>query len=124
MINPKTILRGSVWLIDLDPVVGHEQAKRRPCVVVSMDDYNQGYAKLVAILPITSRHRNLIWCLPIPSLEGGLHKQSYVICDQVRSLSLERIASKCLGIVSEATLGKIEKRLAKFFAISPTSFSE
>src|SRR5438128_11466126 len=47
-------IRGEVWLIDLNPVRGHEQAGRRPALVVSDDLFNQGPAGLVIVLPITS----------------------------------------------------------------------
>ena len=46
--------RGEVWLADLNPVRGHEQAGRRPVLVVSEDLFNQGPAGLAVVLPLTS----------------------------------------------------------------------
>jgi mRNA-degrading endonuclease toxin of MazEF toxin-antitoxin module len=37
-----TIIRGEIWLIDLNPIRGHEQAGKRPCLVVSVDLFHQG----------------------------------------------------------------------------------
>src|SRR3990170_1190644 len=45
--------RGEVWMTDLSPVRGHEQAGRRPALIVSDTVFNQGPAGLVIVLPIT-----------------------------------------------------------------------
>jgi len=111
MINPKKLIRGSVWLVNLDPTVGHEQAKRRPCVIISADTYNQGPSGLVVVMPITSRKRDLYWYVSLPSQEGGLDKASYIMCDQIRTLSVQRFLPKMLGIVSDYTIEQIEERL-------------
>ena len=47
--------RGDVWIVDLDPTKGHEQAGKRPCLVISVDIFNQGPADLVMVLPITTK---------------------------------------------------------------------
>ena len=49
--------RGDVWLVDLSPVRGHEQAGRRPALIVSDDLFNRGPAGLVIVAPITSTIR-------------------------------------------------------------------
>ncbi len=119
MINPKNLIRGSVWLVDLDPTVGHEQAKMRPCLVISANTYNHGCAGLAVIMPITSCYRELYWNVSINPPEGGLNKKSYVICDQVRSLSLMRFSTKWLGFVNDYTMEQIEERLKVLFYLVP-----
>lgn len=119
MINAQKLIRGSVWLVDLDPTVGHEQAKKRPCVVISADTYNQSCAGLVIVMPITSQQRELYWHIPLNQMEGGLEKQSYIICDQVLNLSVQRFSTKMLGLVSDYTLEQIEERLKILFYLSP-----
>ena len=49
--------RGEVWLADLDPTRDHEQAGRRPVLVISEDLFNQGPAGLCIVLPMTSTLR-------------------------------------------------------------------
>ncbi|MCF7899606.1 type II toxin-antitoxin system PemK/MazF family toxin, partial [Candidatus Babeliales bacterium] len=98
MINYNNLIRGSVWLVNLDPTVGHEQAKKRPCVIVSADRYNRSFAGLVLIMPITSQKRELYWYVSLTPPEGGLDKKSYIICDQVRSVSVQRFYSNMLGL--------------------------
>ena len=51
--------RGEVWLADLNPVRGHEQAGRRPVLVVSEDLFNRGPAGLAIVLPMTSTLRGI-----------------------------------------------------------------
>ena len=123
MINPKNVIRGSVWFVNLDPTIGHEQAKNRPCLVVSADSYNQGDSGLVVIIPITSRKRELFWIVPMQAHETNLEKESYIICDQIRTVSLQRFTSKCLGIASDFTMKHVEKRL-KILLYSISHFSE
>jgi mRNA interferase MazF len=49
------ITRGEIWLADLNPSRGHEQAGKRPCLIISVNMFNQGAAGLVVVLPITSK---------------------------------------------------------------------
>ena len=102
--------RGEIWLINLDPVRGHEQAGSRPCVVVSNDLYNHGPAGKHIILPITSRHKGIPYHIEIVPPEGGLRSRSYVMCDDVRSVSRERL-SKRLGSLSSRSLSLAEDSL-------------
>ena len=56
-------LRGEIWMIDFDPTRGHEQAGRRPALVVSDDVFNAGPAGLVMVLPVTTKPKacDLTW---------------------------------------------------------------
>lgn len=51
--------KGDIWLVDLNPTRGHEQAGKRPCLVVSVDLFNQGASGLVVVLPITSKEKGI-----------------------------------------------------------------
>lgn len=51
--------RGEVWLVDLNPVRGHEQTGRRPSLVISVDGFNYGPAGLVVIIPITTKAKGI-----------------------------------------------------------------
>jgi mRNA interferase MazF len=103
-------LRGEVWLADLDPIRGHEQGGRRPCLVVSVDPFNQGPADLVIVLPITTRDRRIPFHVRADPPEGGLRAPSFIKCEDVRSISRDRLSSR-YGVVSPATLAAVEDRL-------------
>jgi mRNA interferase MazF len=71
--------RGEVWLADLNPTRGHEQAGKRPVAVVSEDRLNNGPAGLVIVLPITSTIRPIPSHVVVAPPEGGLAVRSAVI---------------------------------------------
>jgi len=104
--------RGEVWFVDLDPTVGHEQAKARPCLVISSDDFNHGPSNLHIIVPITSTDKSNPLHVSIKPSEGGVDKPSFILCDQIRTVSRKRFRGKGLGIVSNLTLNAVEYILA------------
>jgi mRNA interferase MazF len=103
-------LSGEVWLVDLNPTRGHEQAGKRPGLVVSVDLFNQGPAGLVVILPITAKAKGIPFHVEINILEAGLTKRSFVKCEDIRSISKERLLKR-MGRVSEETMKSVEDRL-------------
>jgi mRNA interferase MazF len=102
--------RGEVWLVNLDPMVGHEQGGRRPTLVVSDNALNHSPAGLVIVLPITGTDRGIVAHVRIPSTEGGLTKSSLIMTDQVRTISTKRLGRR-LGTLSTATMGQVDRRL-------------
>lgn len=86
--------RGDIWMVNLDPIVGHEQAGTRPALIVSVDELNHGPAELVTILPITTTERDLASRVRVPKGQGGLWETSYIKCEEVRTISKERLLRK------------------------------
>ena len=103
-------IRGEVWLTDLSPVRGHEQAGRRPALIVSDDIFNQGPAGLVIVLPITSTMRGIPSQVEVAPPEGGLKVRSAVLCESVRSISTDRLHSHW-GQMSPRTMAAVENVL-------------
>lgn len=101
-------LRGEIWAVDLNPVRSHEQAGRRPCLVISDDIYNLGPAAKHIVLPVTSKNKRIPYHLVLHPPEGGLRLPSYVMCDDVRSVSRERFGER-LGTVSSETLRLVKE---------------
>jgi mRNA interferase MazF len=81
--------RGDVWLADLSPVRGHEQAGRRPVLVVSVDPFNQSRADLVVVIPITSTLRSIPFHVVVQ-----LTNPSALLCEAVRSISKDRLITR------------------------------
>jgi len=104
------IYYGDIWFGDFDPTVGHEQAGRRPMLVVSPDGFNQGPLKLALVLPITTNLRPLPSRVPVSPPEGGLTRASLVLCEAIRSVSHDRL-ERHMGTVSPATLQAVQDRL-------------
>ena len=102
--------RGDIWLADLNPVRGHEQAGHRPVLIVSVDAFNQSRADLVVVIPITSTLRPIPFHVVVQPPEGGLTNPSALLCEAVRSISKDRLVTRW-GTVSPATMSQVEDRL-------------
>ena len=103
-------MRGEIWTVDLDPSRGHEQAGKRPALVLSTDLFNQGHAGLVIVLPITSKAKGIPFHVEIDPPEGGVKTKSFIKCEDIRSVARERL-SKRWGTVSQQTLHAIADRV-------------
>lgn len=105
-----SLVRGEVWEAEFDPVRGREQAGRRPAVIVSADRFHQGPAQLAFVLPLTRTDRESPWQVALHPPEGGVTATSFVMCDQLRVFSVERLLRR-RGEVSRSSLAEIEDRL-------------
>jgi len=92
------------------PVIGHEQAGRRPALIVTANLFNASPAGLVAVLPITSKHRALPSRVRVTPPEGGLSMESWIITEQARTVSKKRLVSR-LGSVAPSTIEAVETSL-------------
>lgn len=90
----------SVWLANLDPVVGSEQGRTRPIVVVSLSSLNN-VLPVVNVIPITSR-KSARRVYPneaeLPANTGGLTVDSIALCYQIRTLDKRRL-TEMFGVV-------------------------
>jgi mRNA interferase MazF len=104
---------GDVLLCDLDPVVGREQGRIRPVIVVSHHRYAVIPGLFLAV-PLTSRDRGLDHHIEIPADDRtGLKQVSYAMTEQVRAMSDQR-AGRHLGKISSETLTAISRYLHLF----------
>ena len=108
--------RDEVWIVDLNPTVGHEQGGVRPALVVSDDQFNRSPAGLLFVAPITGTDRGLITHIGIDPPEGGLVKRSFIMADQVRAISHLRLGKR-LGVISQTTRADVEVRLRFLLAL-------
>lgn len=99
--------RGEIWLADLNPIRGREQAGLRPCMVLSVDLFNRSLAELVIVILLTSKEKGIRSHVPLQPPEGGVREKSYIKCEDVRSISKERLTSRW-GSVSPATIRSVE----------------
>lgn len=97
-------------MVDLNPTRGHEQAGRRPALVISVDEFNHGPADLVTIIPITGSDRRIPVHTQVEPPEGGLTKTSFILCDQTRTITRGRMISR-LGMIQRETLANVEDNL-------------
>lgn len=111
--------RGEVWLVNLDPTVGTEISKKRPCIIVN--DNAIGILPLKVIVPVTDwkeRYSIRPWMVKLePSTENSLAKVSGVDTFQIRSVSETRLIRK-LGQLSESEMQMISEALAVVLSLS------
>lgn len=86
--------RGEIWLADLDPTRGREQRGTRPALVLSTDKFTHGPAELAVVLPLTKVGKGIASHVPIMRAASGLEYDSFVICEQVRCVSRERLVRR------------------------------
>lgn len=115
MDEPK---RDEVWLANLNPTRGREQAGFRQVLVISVDEFNAGPADLAVILPITKVDKNIPLHIEVTPPDGGLDVVSYIMCDQIRTISKKRF-NRRLGRVSPETITSIEDRLTILLGLFP-----
>jgi mRNA interferase MazF len=104
------VKRFDVFLIDLDPTVGVEIQKTRPCLVISPDEMNDNI-RTVIIAPMTTRSR------PYPSRIPCRfqNRQGHIILDQIRTVDQQRL-QKWLGRIDQQTQYAVLDALAELFA--------
>jgi mRNA interferase MazF len=100
--------RGEIWLADLNPIRGHEQAGTRPVLVFSTDLFNHGPAGLVFVIPLTRSDRRIPAHIPLDPPEGGVSSRSYILCDALRSISKDRLQGRPWGVISTDTMQRVE----------------
>jgi mRNA interferase MazF len=101
--------RGEIWLVILDPTVGSEIRKTRPCVVVSPPEMHD-HLNTVIVAPMTTKGH------AAPFRVGVTHsgQKGLVLLDQMRAVDKARLAKK-LGAVSAKTLTSILNTLQEVF---------
>lgn len=110
MVDSLIIKRFDVFLVNLDPTVGHEIQKTRPATIISPDEMNH-YIRTVIIAPMTTQSR--AYPTRIPCVFEG--KDGWVVLDQIRTVDKVRLVKK-LGIMDLETQENILAGLAAMFA--------
>lgn len=103
------VRRGEIWLAALDPTIGAEIQKTRPCVVISPPEL-QDFLRTVTVAPMTTGSHPAPYRVPLRF--GG--KEGLILLDQVRTLDKQRLVRR-LGIVTSATLRRTLATLREMF---------
>ncbi|MBU3538967.1 type II toxin-antitoxin system PemK/MazF family toxin [Polynucleobacter sp. UK-Gri1-W3] len=102
---------GEIWLINLDPTIGSEIKKTRPCIVVSPQELND-CLRTVIVAPMTSKGKSAGFRVPI-TFDG---KKGLILIDQIRAFDKARLVKK-VGKVNSKTLAASLSVLQETFAI-------
>ena len=104
------VSRFDVFLVNLDPTLGHEIKKTRPCLIISPDEMNK-YIETIIIAPMTTKGRSYPSRVPV-NFQG---KKGQIVLDQIRTIDKTRLTRK-LGKIDKRTAQKVIDVLQKMFA--------
>jgi mRNA interferase MazF len=103
--------RGEIWLASLDPVIGSEQGKTRPVLVLQNDVANE-YSPVVIVAAISTAvgPKEYPTEVKVHAPEAGLKKDSVILLNQIRTIDNQRLV-KQWGEVSQHTMTKVNEAL-------------
>lgn len=105
------ILRGDIYFADLSPVVGSEQGGSRP-VLILQNDIGNKYSTTTIVAAITSRinKAKLPTHIEIPGKPFGLHKDSVILLEQIRTIDKRRLIRK-IGVLGSPEMAQVDTGL-------------
>jgi mRNA interferase MazF len=104
------ISRFDVYLVNLDPTIGHEARKTRPCLIVSPDEMNR-YIGTIIVAPMTTKGRDYPTRVNL-TFQG---KKGQIVLDQIRTIDKSRLIKR-LGKIDKNTAQKVLAILGEMFA--------
>lgn len=117
MVN--SIKRGDIVLVDLNPIIGSEQAGMRPAIILQIDKAN-AVSPCTIIAPCTTKIRQTL--LPshvaLSAGEGNLPQDSVVLCEQIRTIDKRRII-RIYGHCSDAAITELNIALSTILGLLP-----
>ena len=103
------ITQYKIVLVNLDPTIGSEIKKTRPCVVISPDEMNR-YLRTIVIAPMTTKSKKY----PTRSKIKHEKKTGWIVLDQIRTIDKKRVL-KVLGSASKSEIRKIKEIIKETF---------
>jgi len=91
-----------IYLINLNPSIGHEIRKIRPCIIVSPDEMNN-FISTVIIAPLTTKSHSYPTRIPI-EVQG---KEGWIVLDQIKAIDKQRIIKK-IGSLNKSKIQRIK----------------
>ncbi len=106
------VLRGDVIEVNLDPTVGTEIKKTRPCVVIQNNVGNRVTQRTIVVPATDAEHLRKPFPIHVlvPAGEGGFRKDSVVLCDQIRAVDKSRLV-RTLGRLPSSIMERVDQAL-------------
>jgi mRNA interferase MazF len=99
----------AIVLVNLDPTIGSEIKKTRPCVIISPNEMNQ-YLQTIVIAPMTSSSKPYPTRIEVKSIKT----KGWIVLDQIRTIDRQRI-TKVFGKLSEIEISKLKSVIFETF---------
>jgi PemK-like, MazF-like toxin of type II toxin-antitoxin system len=121
-------VRGEVWDVDLKPVLGHEQGRIRPALIVSVDQFNQGPSGLVIVVPMTTEEGRILPARSPGDLTFKRELARHLIWENQVDLKIGPASQTCRGshgkcLISSAMHSDVAVRTDSLSCFSRVSWS-
>ena len=110
--------RGEIWTVDLEPVVGSEQGKARPALIIQNNIGNRYSPVLIVAALTTGEEARYDVQVEVKAPEGGLHHDSLVLLNQIRTIDKRRVG-RYWGHLSAATMQQVDRALRISLGLVP-----
>jgi mRNA interferase MazF len=114
----KEVQRGDIWVVDWSPGRGSEQAGMRPALIVQTDAANRNphYPNTI-VLTVSTKGREVPFHVSVaPSEENGLQEASFVKCEQILTISKERLIC-CVGRLENERLEMVAAAIRRVLEV-------
>jgi mRNA interferase MazF len=102
--------RGEIWIVDLHPARAHDAREQWRALVISVNELNHGAAGIATVLPMSDVDQRIATHVKVPAGEAMLTKDGFVKCEEMRSVSIERL-TKRVGAVKAATMAMVMRNV-------------
>jgi len=111
-------VRGEIVLTNLEPTIGSEIGKIRPCLIVQNNLGNQ-FSPTTILVPITSKipEKDYPTVVVVEPIESGLKERSAILCNQIRTISKEHRIIKKMGFLKPNTMAQVNVALKASLAL-------
>jgi mRNA interferase MazF len=117
-VTQQRFRRGEIWTVDLEPVVGSEQGKARPGLIIQNDIGNQ-YSPVLIVAEITSGDdARYDVQVEVKAPEGGLRHNSIVLLNQIRTIDKRRVG-RYWGRLSAQTMQRVDEAIKISLGLVP-----
>ena len=105
------IKRGDVVLADFEPVKGSEQGKIRPCLVIQNDLGNLASPTTIVAAITSNTEKEFPFTVFVQAGDGGLQRQGLILCNHIRSISINDRIIKKIGALKPGLMKKVDEAL-------------
>jgi mRNA interferase MazF len=117
-VTQQRFRRGEIWTVDLEPVVGSEQGKARPALIIQNDIGNR-YSPVLIVAALTSgEDARYDVQVEVRAPEGGLDRNSLVLLNQIRTIDKRRVG-RYWGRLSAHTMEQVDKAIEISLGLVP-----
>jgi mRNA interferase MazF len=102
--------RGEIWVVELDRARAGDARAVWSALVISVNELNHGAAGIATVLPVSAVDQRIATHVRVPAGEAMLTKDGFVKCEEVRSVSIERLVKR-VGAVKAGTMAVVMRNV-------------